>query len=73
MNVHDENKNLIHTFRAALYDLEAGRLERQFAEVFAADAKIHLAFPFEDLGGPAALLEQAYRPLIDAVPDLERR
>ena len=73
MNVHDQNKNLIHTFRAALYDLEAGRLERQFAEVFAADAEIHLAFPFEDLGGPAALLEQAYRPLIDAVPDLERR
>ena len=73
MTVHAENKRLVNKLRATLYDLEVTKLERTLKDVFAADAEIHLAFPFEDLGGPAALLEQAYRPLIDAVPDLERR
>jgi predicted ester cyclase len=41
--------------------------------VFAPDCAIHLAFPFEDLNGPDDLFEQAYKPLLTAIPDLERR
>jgi len=67
------NKQIIGKFRAALYDCEPGALNQQFSEVFAPDCEIHLAFPFEDLDGPGALLEQAYRPLLAAIPDLERR
>ena len=73
MSIHTENKNLINKFRAALYDLEPAHLEQQLSEVFDADADIHLAFPFEDVTGPAALFEEVYTPLIEAIPDLERR
>jgi hypothetical protein len=34
---------------------------------------VHLANPFEDLDGPGALLDQAFFPLAEAIPDLERR
>ena len=71
-NVHDQNKALIHTLRAALYDLELDRLEKTLSEVFAPDAKIQLAFPFEDVSGPGALFE-IYKALMHAIPDLERR
>ena len=69
---HDQNKRLIHKFRAFLYDLELNRLEGQLGEVFTPDAKIQLAFPFEDVPGPEALFE-IYKALAHAVPDLERR
>lgn len=48
------------------------RLEGQFGEVFAPDAEIQLAFPFENVPGPKVLFE-IYRSLAQAVPDLERR
>ncbi len=73
MNIHNQNKNLILKLRAALYDLEVNKLESQLASVFAPDAKLRLAFPFGDIEGPAALFSKVYRPLIHAVPDLERR
>ncbi len=73
IDIHQQNKQLIGRFRAALYDCEPAALNQQFSEVFAPDCEIHLAFPFEDLDGPGALLEQAYRPLLAAIPDLERR
>lgn len=66
-------KQRIGTFRAALYDCDPATLAQQFEKVFAPDCEIHLAFPFEDLAGPQALLEQAYQPLLAALPDLERR
>ncbi len=72
MNIHDQNKTLIHSLRAALYDLELDRLEGQLGAVFAPDAEIQLAFPFENVPGPTALFE-IYRALAHAVPDLERR
>ncbi len=72
MNVHQQNKTLVAKLRAALYDLELDQLAGQFEEVFAADAKLQLAFPFEDVGGPDALFE-IYNSLVHAIPDLERR
>ncbi len=72
-SIHQKNKQLINKFRAALYDCDGTRLQAQFREVFAPDCKIHLAFPFEDVDGPDALFEGVYRPLLTAVPDLERR
>jgi len=72
-DIHQHNKLLVGNLRAALYDCEATALRGQLGEVFAPDAEIHLAFPFEDLEGPGGLYEQAYRPLLEAMPDLERR
>lgn len=68
-----DDKRFFQPFRAALYDCEASALPGQLRRLFAPDCAIHLAFPFEDLVGPDELFEQAYRPLLAAIPDLERR
>lgn len=73
MAAHQANKQLVGKLRTALYDSDAATLAAQLARVFAPDCAVHLAFPFEDLHGPQALLDQAYRPLLRAIPDLERR
>ncbi len=73
MDIHQSNKQRIGVFRAALYDCDPAALKNQLSDVFAPDCDIHLAFPFEDLSGPDALFERVYRPLLAAVPDLERR
>ena len=72
-SIHNLNKEQIVVFRQALYDVEPGRLRGQLSEVFAADCLVQLAHPFETLDGVAGLYEQAYLPLLAAVPDLERR
>ena len=41
--------------------------------LFAPDAALHLCHPFGDLTGPDALIDTALGPLMDALPDLERR
>ncbi|MBV7335049.1 ester cyclase [Chloroflexi bacterium TSY] len=71
--MHSQNKELIDTYRAALYDCDVAALQSQLYQVFTANAVIHLASPFEDLDGPDGLYEQAFLPLITAIPDLERR
>ncbi|MFK7805778.1 MAG: ester cyclase [Anaerolineae bacterium] len=72
-NIHNHNKEFIGRLRSALYNVNRSQLKSQLGELFAADCDIHLAFPFENLDGPNELYEQAYRPLLDAMPDLERR
>ena len=42
-------------------------------EAFERDAKIQLAYPFEDLDGPDDFFRSALEPLAVAFPDLERR
>ncbi|MBL7005672.1 MAG: ester cyclase [Spirochaetia bacterium] len=78
--VYAENKEVIRRLNNALYDLDTypdtgntGGLEAVLNDLFAADCEIHLAFPFEDLTGPGELYRQVFLPLIEAVPDLERR
>jgi len=66
-------KKLIKTLGAVLYNIDHSKLKNQLADVFAPDCEIHLAFPFEDLNGPGELYERVYQPLLQAVPDLERR
>ncbi|MCP4427473.1 MAG: ester cyclase, partial [Chloroflexi bacterium] len=56
-----------------MYDIDESVLPGQLRGVFAPECEIHLAFPFEDLAGPDGLFEGAYRGLLTAVPDLERR
>ena len=73
MNPHNTNKATIRAFRSALYDFDRGRLSSVVNNVFDPGCAVHLANPFEDLDGPGGLLDQAFFPLADAVPDLERR
>ena len=62
-------------YRDALYhrghDLAAVR--RALDETFAGDAVIHLCHPLGDSTGGAGLLDTGLAPLIEAMPDLERR
>jgi len=71
--IHHHNKQLINRFRATLYNCDSAALRGQLRGMFAPDCPIHLAFPFEDLDGPEGLFERAYQPLLNAIPDLERR
>ncbi|MEO0542392.1 MAG: ester cyclase [Pseudomonadota bacterium] len=42
-------------------------------ECFAEDAVVKLCHPFGELRGPSAFFAAAYAPLLEAMPDLERR
>ena len=73
MSIHDTNKARLTPFRNALYDFDANKLERVVADLFADEAEVHLAHPFETLDGPGGLIRDALLPLQAAMPDLERR
>ncbi|HBS36388.1 MAG TPA: polyketide cyclase, partial [Parvularcula sp.] len=66
-------KQVIAPFRSALYDFDPDDLRRALESVFAPDAVVRLAYPFETLEGPQSLVDKALSPLSDALPDLERR
>ena len=72
-DVHALNKALLTPLRAALYDYQADALQAALKQLFRPDAVVQLATPLEDLDGPEGLYQQAYAPLRQALPDLERR
>ncbi len=73
MDQHSQHKDLIAPLRAAMYDFEQPSVRTALDACFATDAVIHMCHPFGDLVGPAAFYEAAYAPLLQAIPDLERR
>ena len=73
MTIHDENKAALTPLRAALYHWVDGGVQPALSKTFVADARVHLAFPFEDLDGPDGLWDQALSALASAMPDIERR
>lgn len=72
-DTYRQDKHLIGKLRAALYDCDPRALPGQLREIFASDCAVRLTTPFEELDGPDGLFELGYRPLLDAIPDLERR
>ena len=62
-------------FRDALYHHggDLGAVRSALGKTFAPHAAIHLCHPFGDVIGGEGLLEVALAPLIEAMPDLERR
>ena len=73
MHIHNKNKEVIHKYRKGLYDLNVEKLESHINTYVAADAELHIAHPFEAIHGSQELYERVYRPLTEAIPDLERR
>ena len=71
--IHARNKAALALLRAAQYNYQPDAVRAALHAVFLPNAAVHLATPFEDLDGPQALYEQAYAPLHQAMPDLERR
>ena len=68
-----ESKNRFGDFRAALYDCDAARLGRQLRMLCSQICDVILPYPLGKVDGPDALIDVAYAPLLDAIPDLERR
>ncbi|KZY04279.1 MULTISPECIES: ester cyclase [unclassified Sulfitobacter] len=73
MDVHSANKDLIATLRAAMYDFDEATVRKALADVSTSDTLFRLCHPFGDSTGPEAFYNTAYRDLLDAWPDLERR
>jgi predicted ester cyclase len=73
MDIHSDNKAALIPLREALYNYEPDKVRQTLGSTFAPDATVQLAYPFETLSGPEALYQQAYKPLQQAIPDLERR
>lgn len=71
--IHTRNKAALAPLRAAQYNYQPEAVRAALTALFLPDAVVHLAHPFEDLDGPQALYQQAYVPLHQAMPDLERR
>ena len=70
---HTTNKALIAPLRAAMYDFDSEHVRKEMEAIFAPDAMIHLAHPLGDMTGPGEFYDRAYAPLLNAIPDLERR
>ena len=60
-------------FRAALYNCQATQLPSQLDSLCSADCAVRLPHPIGDVTGSEGLLAAGYGPLLEAIPDLERR
>ena len=72
-DVHTDNKALLAPLRAAMADFEEAPVRAALDAVLAPDCTVRLAWPLDEMTGPEAFYENAYAPLLDAMPDLERR
>ena len=66
-------KSVLRSFRQATATFTEPGVRNALTGSFAADATLHMCHPFGDLAGPDALYSACYKPLLDAMPDLERR
>ncbi len=72
-NVHSQNKEIIQRLRDALYNLDPQTLSTELVSLCAPDCIIRWTTPFETMTGPKEFYRRVFKPLIKAIPDLERR
>jgi hypothetical protein len=66
----------VQALRMRLSELTDGgrdRLEDRLASLYAPDAAWRGSHPLDGMAGPEAIAARAWRPLLEAMPDLERR
>ena len=68
-----ELKLLIADFRNAATNFEADLVQSELKKLFSAQAQVRMCHPFGELSGGQQLFDNCYKPLLDAIPDLERR
>jgi hypothetical protein len=73
MSVHDANKDRVAPLRDALYRGGAEAVRDALFRAFAPDAAIRLGHPFQEVAGPEYLWDRVWEPLLQAMPDMERR
>jgi len=66
-------KAVFSKFRRALYDCEANELGDSLAGICSSDCLVRLPHPIGDVSGVSGLMDAGYAPLLQAIPDLERR
>lgn len=69
----DALKSLIAPFQSAMADASEAVVRGAMDNLFAPDAKLKMCHPFGDLTGPDAYWQTCLAPLLNAMPDLERR
>lgn len=67
------NKIKIKQLTDLQYNFEPSAVKQKLTELFSENAKVQLCYPFEDLDGAKGLFDKALMPLLEAIPDLERR
>ncbi|MEO0991798.1 MAG: ester cyclase, partial [Pseudomonadota bacterium] len=72
-DIQTTHKALLAPMRASMADFEESTVRKDLSALIHPEAVIHMPHPFGDLTGPDALYEGCYRPLLNAMPDLERR
>lgn len=73
MDRHTANKAVLKPLRAAMYDFSEAGVRSALEHVLATDATCRLAHPLGEMTGPQELWQNAFAPLADAIPDIERR
>jgi len=72
-NSLNKNKKLLQPLRTALHNFEENAVLSHLHKIFATDALIQLSFPFETMYGAQNFYDIAYKPLFEAISDLECR
>ena len=72
MQAH-ELKATIAPFRKSAETATLNGLRKGVLDLMAPDAAVKMCHPFGTLSGPEAMFETCYTPLLQAMPDLERR
>jgi len=72
-NKCDSAKDVVAPLFSALYNTADSDLTGVLKQVLADECKIRFTHPIEDLTGPVEFYEAVYAPLLDAIPNLERR
>lgn len=72
-DIHTANKSVLAPLRAAMFDFEEDAVLTELGRLVAPDAVIHMPVPLGDFEGPRAFHKGCFKPLFDAMPDLERR
>ena len=73
MNTHSEHKHRLAALRCAMYNFSETEVRVELNSISTNDTEFRLGFPFEIMKGPDQFYEKAYKPLLAAWPDLERR
>ena len=68
-----ELKAVLAPFRMATATFESDAVRNVFQSVFAPDVVFKMCHPFGTMTGAPTFFETCYKPLLEALPDLERR
>lgn len=68
-----DNKERIRALNQAMYDFEPANVEAQLNELISGSATLQYGYPFETLATKQSVFTHLYQPLLQAIPDLEKR